>query len=96
MERPFRAAFSQALGMGDHFVIRSDRVKTGPMSRPPWRTVIGQRTQADWIAVFDGIDACVTPVATMDEALRDGAFLARGAMRGTEGQLAPGSAPRFC
>ena len=28
------------------------------------------RTQAEWCQIFDDVDACVTPVLTMDEAVR--------------------------
>jgi alpha-methylacyl-CoA racemase len=33
---------------------------------------------AHWTALFDTIDCCVTPVATLDEALHDPQFVARG------------------
>lgn len=31
--------------------------------------IFAARTQAEWIEVFDGVDACVTPVLSMDEAM---------------------------
>jgi len=39
--------------------------------------VFGARTLADWVASFGEVDACVTPVATLDEALHDEQFAAR-------------------
>jgi crotonobetainyl-CoA:carnitine CoA-transferase CaiB-like acyl-CoA transferase len=33
---------------------------------------------AEWVRRFDGVDACVTPVANLDEALADPQFVARG------------------
>jgi len=33
---------------------------------------------AEWLRRFDGVDACVAPVATLDEALADRQFAARG------------------
>lgn len=39
------------------------------------------RTLAEWTALFDGVDACVTPVLRIDEALRHPLFTARGSVR---------------
>jgi crotonobetainyl-CoA:carnitine CoA-transferase CaiB-like acyl-CoA transferase len=50
----------------------------GARVRAELDAVFGARTLADWVARFDGVDACVTPVATLDEALRDEQFAARG------------------
>ncbi len=36
------------------------------------------RPLSHWTKVFDAIDCCVTPVSTLDEALHDPQFLARG------------------
>jgi alpha-methylacyl-CoA racemase len=35
------------------------------------RMIFGSRTQAHWVAAFEGHDCCVTPVLTLDEAERD-------------------------
>ena len=40
--------------------------------------VFASRTLAEWMRAFDGVDACVTPVATLKEALADPQFAARG------------------
>ncbi len=50
----------------------------GARVRAELDTVFGARTLADWVARFSGVDACVSPVATLDEALRDEQFAARG------------------
>jgi crotonobetainyl-CoA:carnitine CoA-transferase CaiB-like acyl-CoA transferase len=50
----------------------------GARVRAELDAVFGARTLADWVARFGGVDACVTPVATLDEALRDEQFAARG------------------
>jgi alpha-methylacyl-CoA racemase len=36
------------------------------------------QTLAHWVTLFDAVDCCVTPVATLDEALHDPQFAARG------------------
>lgn len=51
--------------------------------------VFASRTLAEWTAAFDGVDACVTPVATLAEALDDPQFAARGmVLRGPDGARA--------
>jgi alpha-methylacyl-CoA racemase len=37
--------------------------------------VIAARPLADWVAVFERVDACVTPVLRLDETLRHPVFL---------------------
>ena len=38
------------------------------------------RTRDDWVAFFDGVDACLTPVNSVDEALSDPQVVARAAV----------------
>lgn len=47
------------------------------------RGIIAMRSSADWLAAFDGVDACVTLVKSIGEAAEDPHFLARGLFRGT-------------
>ncbi len=49
---------------------------------------------AEWVRRFDGVDACVTPVANLDEALADPQFAARG-MVVADGSGARAWAPPF-
>ena len=50
----------------------------GARVRAELDAVFGARTLAEWVERFEGADACVTPVATLDEALADPQFAARG------------------
>lgn len=43
--------------------------------------VFAARTQAEWIEVFGRHDCCVTPVLTLEEAMRDPHLAARGVFR---------------
>jgi alpha-methylacyl-CoA racemase len=57
--------------------------------------VFGCRTRAEWTAVFDATDACVTPVLTFEEAPDHPHVAARGTLvRGSAGVVAA-AAPRF-
>jgi alpha-methylacyl-CoA racemase len=53
------------------------------------------RTRAQWCALFDGTDACVTPVLNLDEAPSHPHNAARGAFVDSAGMTQPAPAPRF-
>jgi alpha-methylacyl-CoA racemase len=55
----------------------------------------GSRTRADWATVFEGSDACVTPVLTLSEAARHPHNAARGNFVTSDGVMQPAAAPRF-
>lgn len=57
--------------------------------------VFKSRTMAEWTAIFDGSDACVTPVLTYAEALEHQQLQARGVHARIEGVDQPSPAPRF-
>ena len=53
------------------------------------------RTQQAWIAAFEGVDACTTPVRSFAEAATDPQVAARKALVETNGILSSCPAPRF-
>ncbi|MGI8900600.1 MAG: CaiB/BaiF CoA transferase family protein [Nocardioides sp.] len=54
-----------------------------------------ERTQAEWAELFDGTDACVTPVLPLTEAAAHPHLRARGTYVERDGLLQPAPAPRF-
>ena len=54
-----------------------------------------ERTQAEWAEVFDGSDACCTPILPLTEAAEHPHLKARGTYVEREGLLQPAPAPRF-
>jgi alpha-methylacyl-CoA racemase len=66
---------------------------------PELRAVLQQkflsRTQADWIAAFDSVDACVTPVLTLSEALQHPHQMDREGFLDLDNIRQPAPAPRF-
>jgi alpha-methylacyl-CoA racemase len=54
-----------------------------------------ERTQAEWAEVFDGTDACCTPILPLTEAAEHPHLRARGTYVTRDGQLQPAPAPRF-
>lgn len=53
------------------------------------------KTRQEWESVFDGSDACVSPVLDMDEAPRHAAANARATFVDRGGVIEPAPAPRF-
>jgi len=70
-----------------------------PQHRPALRSALTarflERTQAEWVEVFDGTDACVAPVLPLTEAARHPHLAARGTYVDRGGVLQPAPAPRF-
>ncbi len=50
----------------------------GERTRATLAAIFASAPLAHWTAAFANVDCCVTPVATLDEALRDPQFAARG------------------
>lgn len=58
--------------------------------------IFKEKTQAEWQAIFDGTDACVAPVLSLDEAPLHPHNLARKSFAlDSSGQYAPAPAPRL-
>jgi alpha-methylacyl-CoA racemase len=57
--------------------------------------VFRQRTRDEWVTLFEGTDACVTPVLTLAETLAHPQLGGRGTVISSDGSPAPGVAPRF-
>jgi len=53
------------------------------------------KSRDDWAALFDGTDACVTPVLTYLEAPSHPQNAARGGLSEHQGRIHPAAAPKF-
>jgi alpha-methylacyl-CoA racemase len=66
---------------------------------PRMRELLGEtfagRTREEWIAAFDGVDACVSPVWRLSEAAADPHLQARQSLLDVDGVIQPNVAPRF-
>ncbi len=69
--------------------------KTWPGLRARLSTAFGARSRDEWSAVFEGTDACVTPVLTFDEARTHPHVVARETLIEIDGITQPAPAPRF-
>lgn len=95
LEPQFYAQFLAGLGLSaDELPEQMDR-SGWPKLREVFTETFRQRTRDEWVAVFAGSDACVSPVLTMEEAARHPHLAARKTLvpAGAAFQAAP--APRF-
>ncbi|MGC4109976.1 MAG: CaiB/BaiF CoA-transferase family protein [Nocardioides sp.] len=94
LEPQFYDELVAGLGIADVVPDRDD-----PAHHDELRRVIGDavrsRTQAEWVAVFDGTDACVAPVLPMTEAFSHPHLVARSTFVERDGTTQPAPAPRF-
>ena len=95
IEPQFHAAFIAGLGLSiDAFDSQFDRT-LWPDRSARIAEIIRSRYRDEWVAQFVGLDACVTPVLTLNEAARDLANVERQTIFEIEGALQPMPAPRF-
>ncbi|MEQ3549642.1 CaiB/BaiF CoA-transferase family protein [Pseudonocardia nematodicida] len=66
-----------------------------PETKKVLAEVFASRTRAEWTAVFDPLDACVTPVLDLGEAPDDPHLRARGTLFDTGDGPQPAAAPRL-
>lgn len=93
LEPQFYAALLEGLGL----VLDQGQydVAAWPAHRAAIAERFASRTRAEWEAVFEGTDACVTPVLGLDDAPRHRHNVARGTFTDLGAGHQPRVAPRF-
>lgn len=95
IEPQFYDRFLKGLGL-EHLAI-ADR--TNPAEWPRLRRRVAEafacKPRNEWLGVFEGRDACVAPVLTLEEAVDHPHNRARGYSRSVNHVMQPGPAPRF-
>jgi alpha-methylacyl-CoA racemase len=95
LEPQFYAALLDGLGLaGAKLPPQHDRAGW-PVLREHFAGVFATRSRDEWAQVFDGTDACVSPVLTMAEAPVHPHATARDAFIEVGGVVQPAPAPRF-
>jgi alpha-methylacyl-CoA racemase len=77
-----------------HGVDRHDRA-TWPDQRAVYAHVFAKKTRDEWMAIFEGTDACVSPVLDWDEVEAHPHNAARGTFVRVDGVMQAAPAPRF-
>jgi len=95
MEAPFRATLMAVLGLPADRAALCEQPAAWAGLKAEIAAVVARRPLAEWMQLFDGKEACVTAVASLDEAQADPALAQRRAFD-REGPLPqPAPAPRL-
>jgi alpha-methylacyl-CoA racemase len=78
LEEKFWRTLCATIGRDDLLPRQYAQGDEGARVRAELETLFATAPLAEWKRRFDGVDACVTPVANLDEALADPQFAARG------------------
>ncbi len=95
LEPPFYAALLAGLGLADATLPPQLDPAGWPVLRAAFTEVFASAERAHWESVFDGTDACVTPVLTAAEAAAHPHLVARGTLIEVDGVVQAAPAPRF-
>ncbi|AWB93897.1 CaiB/BaiF CoA transferase family protein [Aeromicrobium chenweiae] len=93
LEPQFYAALIEGLGLTDA-PGQYDFARWGELRQMLTET-FASRTRAEWEQLFDGTDACVAPVLSIEEAYTHPHNVARGTYVERDGLTQPAPAPRF-
>lgn len=95
MEPHFYAALLRVLGLDTEDLPPQNDRSGWPLLRERFAAVIRTRTRAEWCAAAAGIEACIAPVLSIEEAGDDPHLSARETLVRRDGILQPAPAPRF-
>ncbi len=95
IETKFYAELIQKLGLDAADLPKQFDTKRWPELRAAIGCAIKAKTRDQWDVVFDGSDACVAPVMSLDEAPKHPHMAARQSFVTRNGVTQPAPAPRF-
>jgi len=95
IEPKFYADLLQRLGLAGQSLPEQNDRAGWPVLREKFAAAFRSKTRDEWVAAFDGSDACFAPVLTFSEARSDPHNVARGTFVEVGGISQPGPAPRF-
>jgi alpha-methylacyl-CoA racemase len=94
LEPQFYAELRAKLNLGPEFAHQMD-VKRWPEMKQKLAAIIRTQARDHWVALFEGSDACVAPVLSLDEAAGHPHNRARRMIVEVAGTPQPAPAPRF-
>jgi len=96
IEPQFYTALLRGLGLEDEDLPHQMDRSSWPALKQRFGKIIATKTRDQWTQIFDGSDACVCPVLTLDEAPRHPHNVERQTFyRGVQGHDSPAAAPRL-
>lgn len=95
LEPQFFAKLVALAGLPEEHLADQNDPATWPARRAAYAQVFLQKTRDEWMAIFEGSDACVAPVLDWDEVEAHPHNAARGTFIRVEDVLQAAPAPRF-
>jgi alpha-methylacyl-CoA racemase len=95
MEPHFYREFMRGLGFSDESIPPQDDPSQWEPLKREVADIFRGRTRSEWLAIFDGTDACVTPVLSLGEAPAHPHNRQRATFVDVGGVTTPAPAPRF-
>lgn len=95
LEPQFFAEFARLLPLEERFAAAQYDRRLWDDMRGAIAARIGERPRDEWAAIFEGTDACVAPVLSLEEAPGHPHNRARGTHRNAGTLVRPAPAPRF-
>jgi len=95
IEPKFYAELLERLGLAGESLPKQNDRDGWPVLREKFASVFRSKTRDEWVAAFEGSDACFAPVLTFSEARENAHNRARGTFVDLGGISQPGPAPRF-
>ncbi|XP_066502112.1 alpha-methylacyl-CoA racemase [Hoplias malabaricus] len=94
IEPQFYGQLIQGLGLNVADLPSQMSVSDWPQLKQTFAQVFAKKTQAEWSQIFDGTDACVTPVLSLDEVSAHPHNHERGSfLKNAQGEVSPRPAP---
>ncbi len=96
IEPQFYKEFCERLGVANdpEFSSQMDR-SAWPALKHRVASIFASKTQREWVEIFEGSDACFSPVLSMEEAAAHPHNVSRGTFLEVAGVRQPAPAPRF-
>lgn len=95
MEPHFYRSFMTGLGFSEENIPPQDDQSQWEPLKHRLADIFRSRTRSEWLEIFDGTDACVTPVLSMADAPNHPHNRARSTFVDVGGVVEPAPAPRF-
>ncbi|XP_055410660.1 alpha-methylacyl-CoA racemase isoform X2 [Bubalus kerabau] len=94
IEPQFYELLIKGLGLKSDELPSQMSIKDWPEMKKKFADIFAKKTKAEWCQIFDGTDACVTPVLTFEEVSHHGHSKDRGSfITDTEQRVSPRPAP---
>jgi len=95
LEPQFYAELLKGLGLDPADLPKQNDRSGWPTLRAKFTEVFASRTRDEWAKVFDGTDACTTPVLSWGEAAQHPHLVGKGTLIEVDGVTQAAPAPRF-